>query len=107
MVEKSISKDELEATSGEFSISELAREFEVTTRAIRFYEDEKLLTPGRNGRQRVYSARDRVRRRNLERRGDLQAFLCHEFFVVHHGLHDFGHAACQRAGLVEHDMCCP
>ncbi len=61
MVEKSVSKDELEATSGEFSISELAREFEVTTRAIRFYEDEKLLTPGRNGRQRVYSARDRVR----------------------------------------------
>ncbi|MEK9742657.1 MAG: MerR family DNA-binding transcriptional regulator [Gammaproteobacteria bacterium] len=61
MVEKSISKDEFEATSGEFSISELAREFEVTTRAIRFYEDEKLLTPGRNGRQRVYSARDRVR----------------------------------------------
>ena len=61
MVGKSISKDELEATSGEFSISELAREFEVTTRAIRFYEDEKLLTPGRNGRQRVYSARDRVR----------------------------------------------
>lgn len=61
MVEKSISKDELEATSGEFSISELAREFEVTTRAIRFYEDERLLTPGRNGRQRVYSARDRVR----------------------------------------------
>lgn len=61
MVEKSVSKDELEATSGEFSISELAREFEVTTRAIRFYEDERLLTPGRNGRQRVYSARDRVR----------------------------------------------
>ena len=61
MGEKSVSKDELEATSGEFSISELAREFEVTTRAIRFYEDEKLLTPGRNGRQRVYSARDRVR----------------------------------------------
>jgi len=61
MVEKSVSKDELEAASGKFSISELAREFEVTTRAIRFYEDEKLLTPGRNGRQRVYSARDRVR----------------------------------------------
>jgi DNA-binding transcriptional MerR regulator len=61
MVEKSVSKAALEATSDEFSISELAREFEVTTRAIRFYEDEKLLTPGRNGRQRVYSARDRVR----------------------------------------------
>lgn len=61
MVEKSVSKVDLEATSDEFSISELAREFEVTTRAIRFYEDEKLLRPGRNGRQRVYSARDRVR----------------------------------------------
>lgn len=61
MVEKSVSKADLEAPSDEFSISELAREFEVTTRAIRFYEDEKLLTPGRNGRQRVYSARDRVR----------------------------------------------
>ncbi len=61
MVEKSVYKAALEATSDEFSISELAREFEVTTRAIRFYEDEKLLTPGRNGRQRVYSARDRVR----------------------------------------------
>ena len=44
-----------------FSISELAREFDLTTRAIRFYEDCGLLTPQRQGRTRVYSARDRTR----------------------------------------------
>jgi DNA-binding transcriptional MerR regulator len=44
-----------------YSISDLAREFGVTTRAIRFYEDEGLLRPGRSGRQRVYRTRDRVR----------------------------------------------
>ena len=44
-----------------YSISDLAQEFNLTTRAIRFYEDEGLLQPGRNGRRRVYSARDRVR----------------------------------------------
>ena len=45
----------------QFSISELAQEFDVTTRAIRVYEDEGLLEPHRQGRQRVYSSRDRVR----------------------------------------------
>ena len=45
----------------QFSISELSQEFDVTTRAIRFYEDEGLLEPQRQGRQRVYSGRDRVR----------------------------------------------
>jgi DNA-binding transcriptional MerR regulator len=44
-----------------FSISELAQEFDLTTRAIRFYEDSGLLTPERSGRHRVYSARDRTR----------------------------------------------
>ena len=44
-----------------FSISDLAREFGVTTRAIRFYEDEGLLSPGRSCRQRVYTSRDHVR----------------------------------------------
>lgn len=61
MREKLLSASEFESGSGEFSISELAKEFNVTTRAIRFYEDEKLLMPGRVGRQRIYSARDRVR----------------------------------------------
>jgi DNA-binding transcriptional MerR regulator len=44
-----------------YSISELAKEFALTTRAIRFYEDEGLLTPRRSGRSRVYSERERVR----------------------------------------------
>jgi DNA-binding transcriptional MerR regulator len=43
-----------------FSISELSREFEVTTRTIRHYEDLGLLAPSRSGQNRIYSARDRV-----------------------------------------------
>ena len=39
----------------------------MTTRAIRFYEDEGLLEPGRSGRRRVYSVRDRVRLKLLLR----------------------------------------
>jgi DNA-binding transcriptional MerR regulator len=44
-----------------YSISELAREFDVTPRAIRFYEDQGLLAPARAGQTRVYSKRDYVR----------------------------------------------
>jgi len=47
-----------------YTISELAREFDVTPRTIRFYEDQGLLAPkrtGAGGRQRVYSQRDRTR----------------------------------------------
>ena len=44
-----------------YTISELAREFDLTTRAIRFYEDCGLLDPQRRGRNRVYSTRDRTR----------------------------------------------
>ena len=44
-----------------FTIAELAAEFDVTPRAIRFYEDTGLLEPTRAGRNRVYSQRDRTR----------------------------------------------
>ena len=44
-----------------FTISELAKEFDLTTRAIRFYESEGLISPHRTGRQRVYSLRDHTR----------------------------------------------
>lgn len=44
-----------------FTITELAKEFGVTTRTIRFYEDQGLLNPSRDGRNRIYSKRDRVR----------------------------------------------
>lgn len=49
-----------------YTISDLAKEFELTTRAIRFYEDMGLLQPERTGtagRNRIYSARDRTRLR--------------------------------------------
>ena len=47
-----------------YTISDLAREFDLTTRAMRFYEDMDLLQPertGPGGRNRIYSARDRTR----------------------------------------------
>ncbi|HYE41305.1 MAG TPA: MerR family DNA-binding transcriptional regulator [Ramlibacter sp.] len=47
-----------------YTISDLAREFDLTTRAIRFYEDMGLLQPERSGpggRNRIYSSRDRTR----------------------------------------------
>lgn len=44
-----------------YGIAELAREFDVTTRTLRFYEDEGLIAPTRQGQRRVFSARDRVR----------------------------------------------
>ena len=44
-----------------FTIRDLAEEFGVTTRAIRFYEDQGLLAPRRQGQRRLYCARDRVR----------------------------------------------
>ena len=42
-------------------IAELAKEFDVTTRTIRFYEDKGLISPERVGQRRVYHPRDRVR----------------------------------------------
>ena len=47
-----------------YTIAELAREFDITARAIRFYEDQGLLSPmreGVGGRNRVYTPRDRTR----------------------------------------------
>ncbi|KQM56392.1 MerR family DNA-binding transcriptional regulator [Sphingomonas sp. LB2R24] len=44
-----------------FTISDLSAEFDVTARALRFYEDEGLIAPERRGTQRIYSHRDRAR----------------------------------------------
>jgi DNA-binding transcriptional MerR regulator len=44
-----------------FTISDLTREFGVTARALRFYEDEGLIAPSRIGLSRIYSKRDRAR----------------------------------------------
>src|SRR4051795_3656199 len=51
----------METERAEFSISELAREFEITPRAIRFYEDQGLLAPRRAGQRRIYTLSDRTR----------------------------------------------
>lgn len=44
-----------------YSISELAKEFDITTRTIRFYEDKGMIIPARRGQTRIYSAADRTR----------------------------------------------
>ena len=53
--------------SNTYTISDLAREYDITPRAIRFYEDQGLLTPIREGRQRVFSEGDNVRLRLILR----------------------------------------
>jgi DNA-binding transcriptional MerR regulator len=60
-----------------YTITDLAREFGLTTRAIRFYEDQGLLAPARVGRSRVYGNRDRVRLR-LTLRGKRLGFALSE-----------------------------
>jgi DNA-binding transcriptional MerR regulator len=49
------------SAAASYTITELAAEFDITARAIRFYEDVGLLTPARAGRNRVYTQRDRTR----------------------------------------------
>lgn len=50
-----------DVTQVTYTITELSQEFDITPRAIRFYEDTGLLTPARDGRNRVYTVRDRTR----------------------------------------------
>jgi DNA-binding transcriptional MerR regulator len=67
-------------TDTRYTITELAREFDITPRAIRFYENQGLLAPARegtNGVRRVYSARDRTRLR-LTLRGKRLGFTLSE-----------------------------
>lgn len=50
-----------------YSITDLSKEFDITTRTIRFYEDKGLISPAREGQRRIYSSRDRVRLRLIMR----------------------------------------
>lgn len=59
--EEALPGDGAEGAGPLFTITELAAEFDITPRAIRFYEDMGLLTPARAGRNRVYTQRDRTR----------------------------------------------
>ena len=49
------------ASQAHYSIGDLSKEFDITTRSIRFYEDQGLLSPTRKGQTRIYNQRDRVR----------------------------------------------
>ncbi|WP_088328367.1 MerR family DNA-binding transcriptional regulator [Lacimicrobium sp. SS2-24] len=49
------------ADNSTYSIGELAKEFDITPRSIRFYEEQGLLCPERNGQTRIYHNKDRVR----------------------------------------------
>jgi DNA-binding transcriptional MerR regulator len=51
----------------QFSISDLSREFGITTRTLRFYEEKGLVRPKRDGQNRIYSAADRIRLRLILR----------------------------------------
>ena len=53
--------DSLHGSGGKYAIRELCEAFGVTPRALRFYEDEGLISPRRQGLARIYSWRDRAR----------------------------------------------
>ena len=60
-----------------YTITELTREFGISTRTIRFYEDQGLLEPERRGQHRIFRQRDRVRLK-LILRGKRMGFKLHE-----------------------------
>ena len=64
MQNANVAKNEASRT---FSISDLAAEFEVTTRTLRFYEAKGMLAPTRAGQKRIYGQRDRTRLRLILR----------------------------------------
>jgi DNA-binding transcriptional MerR regulator len=59
--EQQVRYDDAMATKGEFTISDLARIYDVSLRTLRFYEDKGLLHPRRQGTARFYNASDRIR----------------------------------------------
>jgi DNA-binding transcriptional MerR regulator len=58
---------QVETTGRTYSIGELAEEFGITSRALRLYEEERLLDPKREGTRRIYTERNRVRLRLILR----------------------------------------
>lgn len=59
--EFTMNPERVRRTQDTFSIGDLAKEFDVTTRTIRFYEDQGLIIPERRGQTRIYKQKDRVR----------------------------------------------
>ncbi|MCD1632918.1 MerR family DNA-binding transcriptional regulator [Martelella mediterranea] len=71
-----------------YSISELTREFGVSTRTLRFYEDEGLLQPERRGRTRLYSEGERLMIKEIlrSRRIGLSLSEIKDVLALFHGL---------------------
>jgi len=59
--------NQAETSDKTYTIGELAEEFGITSRALRLYEEERLLDPQREGTRRIYSERNRVRLRLILR----------------------------------------
>lgn len=64
-----------------YTIRQLSKEFDVTARALRFYEDKGLISPERKGQTRLYSPRDRARLQ-LILRGKRLGFSLHEIHEI-------------------------
>lgn len=58
---QAVSSDTEDPKKTQFTIGELAKEFDITLRTLRFYEDKGLITPRREGMNRIYNRRDRAR----------------------------------------------
>ncbi len=61
VIPKALSMANNQPSSMTYSISDLSKEFDITTRSIRFYEDQGLLKPKRRGQTRIYNLKDKVR----------------------------------------------
>jgi len=83
-----------------FTISELAAEFGVSTRTIRFYEEKGFISPERDGTRRIYSAADRARIRLILRGKRIGLSLAESVEII--DMYDTqGNNAEQRAALLE------
>lgn len=82
-----------------YTISELAREFDVTTRTIRFYEEQGLVIPEREGQKRLYSPADRVRIRLILRGKRIGMSLAESAEVI--DLYDPGNNTDQLHALLD------
>jgi len=67
MTERTVKTSEIDSSKRRWGIGELAREFSITSRTLRVYEEEGLLDPEREGTRRIYNDRNRVRLRLILR----------------------------------------
>lgn len=85
-----------------FTISDLAAEFDVTTRTIRFYEEKGLLSPARKGSTRIYSPADRVRLQLILRGKRLGLTLEESRDII--AMYDPAHGNCEQLQSLIHKI---